>query len=203
MEPLARALELIEPLAGGSARVMVGITGPPGAGKSTLAEQLAAELEGAIVVPMDGFHLANAELERLGLANCKGAPPTFDALGFVHLLRRLRAADELVYAPFYSRGVHESIGGWIPVPPEVRTIVVEGNYLLVRDEPWDRVKPLLDLVLYLDAPPEERVAGLLDRQRSFGLDELAARDWVLRSDEANAALVAATRAWADAVITRR
>jgi pantothenate kinase len=197
----------------GVGRVLVGIVGPPGAGKSTLAEALAArftnELEprlgarAAVVVPMDGFHLSNVELGRLGLTDRKGAPQTFDGLGYVHLLRRLKAAsDEVVYAPAYSRVLHESIGGAIPVGPQVQLVVTEGNYLLVPEQPWSGVKALLDLSIYLDVPETARIPGLLRRQRARGLDEVAARDWVERSDEANARLVATTRQYADAVLSR-
>jgi pantothenate kinase len=191
----------------GAARLMVGLCGPPAAGKSTLANALARALTvyhglSSVAVPMDGFHLSNAELARLGLANRKGAPQTFDAPGFVHLLRRLRAADELVYAPAYSRALHESIGGVIPVPPDVAVVVVEGNYLLLDEGPWRPVRELLDLVLYLDAPDLTRQESLLHRQMARGLSASAARDWVERSDEANAAVIAGTRDRADAVLSR-
>src|SRR5262245_52456055 len=119
---LDSAHDLVAPLLCGQGRVLVGIVGPPGAGKSTLAEALAAKVAGelaprygpraAVAIPMDGFHLSNVELERLGLANRKGAPQTFDGSGYVHLLRRLKeTTDEVVYAPAYSRALHESIGG--------------------------------------------------------------------------------------------
>jgi pantothenate kinase len=191
-------------------RVLVGITGPPAAGKSTLAEALASEFRrdhgprAAVAVPMDGFHLASTELARLGLANRKGAPQTFDAAGFVHLLRRIRAGDddEIVYAPRYSRVLHESVGSAIPVFPDTRLVVVEGNYLLLRTEAWAGVRPLLHLVIYLDTPTAVRVGSLLRRQRSRGLDPEAAHDWVHRSDEANAALIATTREYADLVLSR-
>src|SRR5947208_15530858 len=127
-EALAAVLPLLER---GPSRVLVGIAGPPAAGKSTLAAALAAAVtvrlgRPAVEVSMDGFHLANAELERLRLADRKGAPETFDGSGFVHLLRRLRAADpaEVVYAPVFSRVVNESIGSAAPIAPEVRLVVV-------------------------------------------------------------------------------
>ncbi len=216
MQPalLGAAHDLVAPLLATSepARVIIGIAGAPGAGKSTLAEALATifaeELEArhgpdaAIAVPMDGFHLSNVELKRLGLSNRKGALPTFDGAGFVHLLERIRAADELVYAPVYSRVVHESIGGVIPVFPQTRLIVVEGNYLFLPEEPWVRGRRLLDLAIYVEVPDHVRVPLLVHRQRSFGLDEETARDWVERSDEANARLIATTRPYADVVLTR-
>jgi pantothenate kinase len=183
-------------------RILVGIAGPPAAGKSTLAGTLVAALRAefgpaaSVVVPMDGFHLANAELARLGLADRKGAPETFDGVGFAALLRRLRepVPGEVVYAPEYSRVLHESIGGAIPVPVAVRVVVVEGNYLLLPRPPWDAVRASLDLVLYLEAP--------IRRQLSRGLARVAAVDWVERSDEVNAALIAGTRRYADVILTR-
>jgi pantothenate kinase len=208
---IAGAREALAPLLGSDRpRILVGIAGPPAAGKSTLAVSLARALRqeygpgAAIAVPMDGFHLANAELDRLGLANRKGAPETFDAAGFVHLLARLRATHdgEVVYAPEFNRTLNESIGSAIPVPASVRVVVVEGNYLLLPDGPWAPVRDLLDLVLYIDAPTPTRVDALLRRQRSRGLDRDAAHDWVVRSDEANAELIAGTRYRADRILTR-
>jgi pantothenate kinase len=197
------ALEHITRRARDQRRIIVGIAGPPGAGKSTLAEGIAAALgPDAVVVPMDGFHLANAVLQRLGLAERKGAPETFDVLGFVSLLERIARRDEVVWAPAYSRVLHESVGGAIAIAPSARVVVVEGNYLLLPDEPWARIGALLDLTLYLDAADEIRVPGLIARQRDGGKDEPSARDWVLRSDEANARRVAATRERADVVLVR-
>jgi pantothenate kinase len=206
-------------LRGNAGRVLVGITGPPAAGKSTLADALATAFRGelgpqaAVAVPMDGFHLASTELTRLGLANRKGAPETFDAAGFVQLLRRIRAAPAMpaagagvdtgiVYAPRYSRVLHESVGGAIPVFPHTRLVLVEGNYLLLRTGAWADVRPLLDLVMYLDAPATSRVGSLLRRHRARGLDPDAAQDFVYRSDEANTTVIENTRRYADLVLRR-
>jgi pantothenate kinase len=203
-EVLADALAAVDAVVARTAgRVIVGIAGPPGAGKSTLGVAVATGR--GVMVPMDGFHLANAELRRLGRADRKGAPDTFDVAGFVHLLRRLRAADpdETVYAPAFTRALEEPVAGTIPVAPYVRLVVVEGNYLLVPDGPWAAVRPLLDLAIYLDAPDRSRTAALVRRARARGLDDEATRDWVYRNDEANARLVTTTRDRADVVLTRR
>ena len=208
VELLDDTLALVRPaLAAGTGRLLVGIAGPPAAGKSTLARAVADALGErdrvpAVAVGMDGFHLSNAELDRLGLADRKGSPETFDAYGFVHLLRRLRTADEPVYAPTYSRVVHESIGSAVPVPPDIRVVVVEGNYLLLRAQPWAQLRDLLDLTVYVSVPQHIRRGPLLKRQRAKGLDDAAARDWVSRSDEANARLIEQTRRYADHVLQR-
>lgn len=190
-------------------RVIVGISGSPGAGKTTLASAVTEELcrlhgkEAAVAVPMDGFHLANVELRRLGRANRKGAPDTFDALGYVALLDRAKhETSEIVYAPAFDHVLNEPVAGSIPVHPGTRFIVTEGNYLLVPTSPWDRVRPLLDLAVFLEADDAQRLPGLLERQRSKGLDEDAAREWVFRSDEANARLIATTRDRADLILKR-
>src|SRR5581483_8778568 len=135
------------------------------------------------------------------LTDRKGAPETFDAAGFVNLLRRLREpGTDTVYAPAFNRSRGDATAGAIPVPPHVRTVVVEGNYLLVPKEPWAAVRDLLDLALYIEAPDGARVSSLLRRQRARGLSRAAAHDWVHRSDEANAALIAGTRPYADHVL---
>jgi len=200
--PVDALAETVAPLLDGR-RVIVGIAGPPGAGKSTLAADLVRRLADrrAVVVPLDGFHLANEELARLGLAHVKGAPETFDAWGFVHLLRRLQARDELVYAPTFKRELEEAINSAIPVPVEAELVVVEGNYLLLPESPWSLGRPLFDLAVYLDVPAAVRVPRLLARAREGGRDEAAAHDWVFRNDEANARRIAASRDRADVVLT--
>jgi len=182
-------------------RALLGITGPPGAGKSTLAAELAAALgPTAALVPMDGFHLAQSELERLGRHDRKGAVDTFDAAGFVALVRRLRAGAEDVYAPTFRRDIEEPIAGAINVAANVPLVVLEGNYLLVADPPWRSLRELLDEVWYVDLDREARIERLVARHVAFGRDPAAARAWALGSDERNAELIAATRDRADLLI---
>jgi pantothenate kinase len=190
-------------LAGSGDRRILGITGAPAAGKSTLARQLVAALgECAVEVGMDGFHLAQRELNRLGRAERKGAPDTFDALGYVALLARLRAAGpDVVYAPEFRRDLEEPIGSAIPVPPTVPLVVTEGNYLLLTDGPWRRIRPLLDEVWFLAPPEDERLARLVSRHRAFGRTEAQAAARAYGSDRANAMLIAPTAARADLVLT--
>ena len=193
-ELLARALQLIA----GGRRAVLGIAGPPGGGKSTLAAMVVAALgDRAVLVPMDGFHLAQPELVRLGRRDRMGAPDTFDAAGYAALLSRLRAeGDEVVYAPEFRREIEEPIAGAIAVPPDVPLVVTEGNYLLL----WDAVRPLLDEAWYVEMDEDTRLQWLIQRHIDFGKEPDAARAWVMRSDQANAAVVAATRERADVVV---
>ncbi|MFJ9432882.1 nucleoside/nucleotide kinase family protein [Streptomyces sp. NPDC101490] len=188
----------------GRRRGLLGIAGAPGAGKSTLAERLVARLDGlAVLVPMDGFHLAGAELERLGRADRKGAPDTFDAAGYAALLARLRTpeAGTTVYAPAFDRSLEEPIAGSIPVAPEVPLVITEGNYLLHDEGAWASVLPLLDEAWYLHLDAGTRVPRLIERHIRFGKDRTHAEHWVHTSDEPNAHLIARGRERAHRVIT--
>jgi len=191
---LARARQLIAD----GRRAVLGIAGPPGGGKSTLAEMVVAALgDVAALVPMDGFHLAQPELVRLGRRDRMGAPDTFDAAGYAALLARLRARDdEVVYAPAFRREIEEPIAGAIAVPAGVPLVVTEGNYLLL----WDAVRPLLDEAWFVEMDEDTRLQWLIQRHIEFGKAPDEARAWVMRSDQANAAVVAATRDRADVVV---
>jgi pantothenate kinase len=178
-------------------RFILGVTGPPGAGKSTFAEWLVNILGGtAIVLPMDGFHLRNAELETQGLRQRKGAPDTYDVASFVALLRQLRSEGE-VAAPAYSRITHEPELDAIRITPGHRIVIVEGNYLLVTELGWDEVKPALDEVWYLDVSAEEAARRLRDRHTSVGRSADEADMKVRTVDLPNGEIVARTRDRAD------
>jgi pantothenate kinase len=184
------------------ARAMVGICGAPGAGKSTLAERLVTALgPDAVYVGMDGFHLAQVELDRLGRAERKGAPDTFDAAGYVNLLARMRSqAAETVYAPEFRREIEEPIAGAVPVLPTHRYVVTEGNYLLLPDEPWVRVRGLLTETWFLALDESVRRDRLLARHQAFGRTPDEARERTMGSDERNAVLINATLPAADLVL---
>ncbi|BEP67350.1 MULTISPECIES: nucleoside/nucleotide kinase family protein [unclassified Variovorax] len=187
-------------------RKLLGLVGAPGAGKSTLAMALrqAAGAGCAQVVPMDGFHLANVELQRLGRADRKGAPDTFDSAGYVALLQRLRNQrpdGDIVYAPEFRREIEEPIAGAIAVLPSTPLVITEGNYLLHDVGPWAGVAAMLDEVWYVDIDDAVREERLIARHRQFGRNAEAARDWVASTDAPNARLIAATKARAHHVFT--
>ncbi|HET9633301.1 MAG TPA: nucleoside/nucleotide kinase family protein [Terrabacter sp.] len=188
-------------------RVVLGIAGAPGAGKSTLAEGLVRAVAAAMGddwvahVPMDGFHLADVQLDRLGALSRKGAPDTFDADGYAHLLHRVVAEpDSWVYAPGFDRTLEQPLAAAVVVPPSARLVVTEGNYLLLPEEGWERARAQLAEVWFVAGDDELRRARLVERHVTFGKSPAAALAWVEQSDEANAVAVAATADRADRVV---
>lgn len=195
---LARGREL----ASGSHRVLLGVAGSPGSGKSTFAAEFVAAMGPiAALVEMDGFHLGNDILRARGARDRKGAPDTFDVVGFETLLSGLRDQPDLTrYAPVFSREVDSALGSAREIPAEARLIVVEGNYLLHDADGWERISPLLDSVWFLSPPEDTRVERLIERHRSHGMSERDARDWALGTDAVNARLIDRARHRADLVI---
>ncbi len=197
-------------LARDRSRVVLGIAGSPGAGKSTLAVDLVEALNAvrpgdgdpfAVHVPMDGFHLADVELARLGRADRKGAVDTFDAVGYLELLRRLTVpGGPTVYAPAFDREIEQPIAGSIPVAPSTAVVVSEGNYLLLDVPPWDAVRSVAAEVWFCLPDESTRHARLEERHRRFGKSAEAARTWALGPDEANARLIAPSAARADLLV---
>jgi len=187
-------------LKNGGGRKILGIVGPPGCGKSTLAAALLEFLgDDAVAVPMDGYHLANVELARLGRAGRKGAEDTFDSAGYVSLLRRLKnqQSNEIVYAPEFRREIEEPIANAIPVFPETQLVITEGNYLLLDHGHWAGVSDLLDEIWYVDIDHSVRRERLVKRHMRFGRSQSAAEDWVANTDEPNAVRIEATKHRAD------
>ena len=200
---VAAALDLV----GDHRRVVLGIAGVPGAGKSTLADAVVAGVAAArgedwvAHVPMDGYHLADVQLERLEALSRKGAPGTFDAEGYAHLLRRLvEEPDSWVYAPGFERTLEQPIAAALVVPPSARLVVTEGNYLLLPEPRWQAARAAIDEVWYVTGDDDLRRSRLVGRHVTFGKSPAAAAAWVEQTDEVNAVRVAAAAAGADRVV---
>ena len=190
---LARAEALLQR----RGRCLLGIAGAPGAGKSTISEWLLARLltthpRQVALVPMDGFHLAHSLLESRGLEHRKGAADTFDGVGYVALLRRLRSeTSREIFAPVFRREVNDAIAGAIAVPPEICLVITEGNYLLFDEAPWNEVASLLDETWFVELDQGERLRRLTARHLRFDNDAAIAEWRATGNDERNARLVAA------------
>ncbi|MFF2454672.1 nucleoside/nucleotide kinase family protein [Isoptericola sp. NPDC058082] len=200
-ELVARARRLAVP---GERRVL-GIVGPPGAGKSTLARAIVEALGPALAVEvgMDGYHLSNAVLADLGRGDRKGAVDTLDDAGYAALVARLAAArpgDPPVYAPVFRREIEEPVAAGVAVPADVPLVVTEGNYLLAPTGAWPAARARMTEVWYLDVPDVVRLARLEDRHHAFGKSRDDARRWANGSDQRNAELIEATRDGADVVV---
>ena len=173
---------------------MLGLTGPPGTGKSTIAAQLAVALPEAGIavaglVPMDGFHMSNALLAERGLADHKGAPDTFDVGGYVAMLGRVRRADGIVLAPDYRRDLHEPVAASLAIEVD-GVVITEGNYLALETRGWGAVRERIDLLIHIDVPEEVLVVRLINRHEDFGKNALDAGHWVRTVDLPNARLIA-------------
>ncbi|MRH22425.1 nucleoside triphosphate hydrolase [Rhodovulum strictum] len=189
----------------GGGRRIVALAGPPGAGKSTLAEAAAARLNAdrpgcAVVVPMDGYHLDNAILDALGWRAVKGAPQTFDAAGLIRDLARIRAGGETVFVPVFDRAADLSRAAARAVPQEAGVILVEGNWLLLDEDPWRALAPAFDLSVMLSVPEAALERRLIARWLAHGLDPDAALGRARGNDLANARRVAVNSRPADLVL---
>lgn len=196
----AELANIIRAKAHGQGRFLTALAGPPGAGKSTLAAELVSLLgQGAKAVPMDGFHYDDAVLLARGARDRKGAPDTFDAHGFFHLLRRLRVEGE-VAIPLFDRDLEISRAGADIIGPDDRLLIVEGNYLLLIETPWDQAAPLFDLTVWIDVPEAELDRRLMDRWAHYGKTPEQARAWIDGNDMPNIRRVTQNSRPADMVI---
>ena len=187
-------------------RYILGIAGYPGAGKSTVSQWLEQgvnkEYEGWVkVVPMDGYHFSNEKLEQMQLRELKGIPESFDAPNFIDLLRRLRTTtNKNVYCPRFDRSIEASIEDAIVVSPQHKLCIVEGNYLLHTEEPWQECKSYFDEIWFLDATFDTILPRLIERHIQGGRSEAGAQAKVESTDLPNARLIDKTKFRADRVI---
>ena len=186
-----------------SERVLIGIIGKPGAGKSTLSKFLMAKLpkEFVTVVPMDGYHLSNKVLKDLKCADRKGAPDTFDVAGFISLVKRIRTEQtQNIYYPIFDRAIEESIAAQGVVTSVTKVVIIEGNYLLHDDGGWEVCNDLLDESWMVDVDDDKRISRLISRHIAYGKEPEAAKAWAKGTDEVNAKLIERGRNRADFVV---
>lgn len=172
MSDIVEIANTIQANAYDSNRYFVAIAGPPGAGKTTFSHQLECALPtgSASIVQMDGFHYDNDVLDRLSLRPRKGAPETFDFAGFISILQRLRSSEDDVAVPVFDRALDVARAGGKVIPQSVKFILVEGNYLLLREEPWRRLADLFDHKISLSVPREELERRLVSRWLEYGFN---------------------------------
>lgn len=192
-------------LAGRSDRVVLGIVGEPGSGKTTLTTALLAALEARGIavawLPMDGFHLGDASLDALGLRSRKGAVETFDGWGYLAALRRvLTEVDNPVYVPGFERGLEQPIAADRVIPSGPALVITEGNYLLDETDPWPLLRESVAEIWYADVPQDLRRERLVARHIAFGKTPAAADAWVATVDEPNAERIRARRGLADLIV---
>ena len=204
LSSLEAALERVVHLTKNSdGRVLIGLIGKPGAGKSTLSSYLIKNLpkETTALVPMDGYHLSNAQLKILGRTDRKGAPDTFDANGYVELLKRIKSnMNDEIYFPIFHREIEESIAAEGVVHPETTLVLTEGNYLLVESDGWAGVADSLTESWFVDVDNDKRMARLVARHVKYGKSPEDAHAWANGTDQRNAELIETTRMKADVVV---
>ena len=184
-------------------RVIIGLVGKPGAGKSTLSSYLLKKLpkDTTALVPMDGYHLSNAQLALLGRRDRKGAPDTFDSYGYADLLQRIKENhNQDIYFPIFHREIEESIAAEGVIHPDTSLVLTEGNYLLLGDAGWNRVAPTLTECWFVDVDDDRRMARLVARHIKFGKSSEEAHAWAHGTDQHNADLIETTRMKADVIV---
>jgi pantothenate kinase len=205
MSDAASLARILVEQAAGAERYMVGIAGAPASGKSTFAEKLHEDLtqagQTAVIVPMDGFHFDDVVLNARGHRARKGAPHTFDARGFIHLLGRIKAREPDIAIPVFDRSMELARAGASIVGAATKFILVEGNYLLLQQEPWQNLRAMFDLSVYLDVPQAELEQRLVKRWLDHGFDLDYATNWIASNDGPNISTVINQSGKADIVIS--